>query len=213
MKRIRTDGTGEVVEKKSRFIANVFNIENEDEAAQLVASVKKKYWDARHNCYAYVCGENNAQQKFSDDGEPAGTAGKPILDVLVRSEISNCLIVVTRYFGGTLLGTGGLIRAYQAAAMEGLAGSEVMEVLSGKRTVVKTDYNNLGKMQYICVDMKVNILQIQYGENVQIKMIINDDLYEEFVKRITDAFSGMIKPEEVKNCKYALINGENAVEL
>lgn len=213
MKRIRVCGTGEVVEKKSRFIANVFNIENEDEAAQIIISVKKKYWDARHNCYAYVCGENNGQQKFSDDGEPAGTAGKPILDVIIRSGISNCLIVVTRYFGGTLLGTGGLIRAYQAAAVEGIACSEVMEVFSGEKAEVITDYNNLGKLQYICSDMNINILETEYGENVSIKLIINGDIYEQFVKRITEAFSGTMNLTDVQKCKYALINGEKVLEI
>ena len=111
MKIIYKNGTDEIVEKKSRFIANVFKVESEEQAVDIINNMKKKFWDARHNCYAYIIGNNNEVQKFSDDGEPSGTAGKPIMDIILSEKIHNCLIVVTRYFGGTLLGTGGLIRA------------------------------------------------------------------------------------------------------
>lgn len=104
------------MKKKSRFIAHVYPVQSEEQAVSYINEVKKKYWDARHNCYAYVLGEDAGFQRFSDDGEPQGTAGKPILDIIMKSGIYNCLIIVTRYFGGTLLGTGGLIRAYQAAS-------------------------------------------------------------------------------------------------
>ena len=120
-------GTGEIVEKKSRFIANVFEIHSEEEALSHLAQVKKKYWDARHNCYAFVAGDRHQLQRCSDDGEPQGTAGRPMLDVLLKEEVHNALIVVTRYFGGTLLGTGGLVRAYQKAAQEGLLASTIIE--------------------------------------------------------------------------------------
>ena len=103
---------GEIVEKKSRFIANVFPVDSEEQALEIVEKTKKQYWDARHNCFAFVIGKNNEVQRFSDDGEPQGTAGKPILEVLTKGNIHNTLIIVTRYFGGTLLGTGGLVRAY-----------------------------------------------------------------------------------------------------
>ena len=108
-------GEGEIIEKKSRFIATVRPIETEEEAIEFIAKMKKKYWDARHNCYAYVAGKNQELQRCSDDGEPNGTAGRPMLDVLLREEIHDAVVVVTRYFGGTLLGTGGLVRAYQKA--------------------------------------------------------------------------------------------------
>ena len=133
MKRLRKSGTGEIVEKKSRFIANVFDITDEEMAISIINEVKKKYWDARHNCSAFVIGDNNEIQRFSDDGEPSGTAGKPMLEILLKSDVRNCLVVVTRYFGGTLLGTGGLIRAYQAATKEGIDASEIMEVFDGIR--------------------------------------------------------------------------------
>ena len=133
MKRIRNGGSGEIVEKKSRFIANVFSVDDEETAVRYINEVKKKYWDARHNCSAYVIGDKNELQRFSDDGEPSGTAGKPILEIIDKSGVHNCLIVVTRYFGGTLLGTGGLIRAYQASAKAGLDASVTQFTLTEGR--------------------------------------------------------------------------------
>ena len=118
-KTVYESGTGEIVEKKSRFIASVWPIQTEEDALNIIDQLKKKYWDAKHNCFAYVLGIKDEIQRCSDDGEPAKTAGKPILDILLGEEIHNALIVVTRYFGGTLLGTGGLVRAYQYAAKEG----------------------------------------------------------------------------------------------
>ena len=120
MNIVLKNGTGEIEEKKSRFIAHVYNVSSDGEAEQYINAVKKKYWDARHNCYAYIIGDKGQVQRFSDDGEPQGTAGKPILDIIAATGLVNCLIIVTRYFGGTLLGTGGLIRAYQASAKAGL---------------------------------------------------------------------------------------------
>ena len=123
MKKIIKAGNGEFIDKKSRFIAYICNIESEEQAVKIISEIKKKYWDARHNCYAYILGDNNEVQRFSDDGEPSGTAGKPILEVITGNECSNCLCVVTRYFGGVLLGTGGLIRAYTNAAKDALDNS------------------------------------------------------------------------------------------
>lgn len=125
-KTVYKGGEGEIVEKKSRFIATVVPVHSEEEALKFVEAMKKKYWNATHNCYAYVIGENHELQRYSDDGEPGGTAGKPMLDVLIGEEIHNAAIVVTRYFGGTLLGTGGLVRAYSAAAKQGLASSVII---------------------------------------------------------------------------------------
>ena len=122
-------GEDEIVEKKSRFIATVVPVNTEEEALEFVEKTRKKYWDARHNCYAYILGDNNEVQRFSDDGEPSGTAGKPILEVITGNECSNCLCVVTRYFGGVLLGTGGLIRAYTNAAKDALDNSRTFELM------------------------------------------------------------------------------------
>ena len=113
-------GQGEIVEKKSRFIATVRSAATEQEAASFIEEMKKKYWDARHNCSAFVIGSRGEMTRCSDDGEPGGTAGRPMLEVLLAEEIRNVAVVVTRYFGGTLLGTGGLVRAYTMAVKEGL---------------------------------------------------------------------------------------------
>ena len=112
-------GTGEIVEKKSRFIATVRLVESEEEALSCLEALRKKYWDARHNCFVYIIGENQETVRCSDDGEPSGTAGRPMLDVVQGAGLRNVLVVVTRYFGGTLLGTGGLVRAYSQAVQEG----------------------------------------------------------------------------------------------
>lgn len=141
-------GEGEIVEKKSRFIAYVKPVDTEEEANDFIESIKKKNWDARHNCSAVVIGENNEFSRCSDDGEPASTAGKPMLEVLINEGIHNAAVVVTRYFGGVLLGTGGLVRAYQGAVKEGLAASVIVEKQKGAKYKITTDYNGIGKLQY-----------------------------------------------------------------
>jgi len=127
-KTIYEGGEGELVEKKSRFIATVRPVETEEEALAFIEEMKKKYWDARHNCYVYSVGMNREATRCSDDGEPSGTAGRPMLDVLLGTGIYNAAIVVTRYFGGVLLGTGGLVRAYSKAVQEGLAQSDLISL-------------------------------------------------------------------------------------
>ena len=132
MKTVYIGGEGEIVEKKSRFIATVRPVASEEEAVAFIAEMKKKYWDARHNCSAFVIGDRQELSRCSDDGEPAQTAGRPMLDVLLREEIHNVAVVVTRYFGGVLLGTGGLVRAYQGAVQAGLASSTIIDTAYGR---------------------------------------------------------------------------------
>ena len=187
MKRVHKDGSAQITEKKSRFIGDVYNIENEEDALYYINETKKKYWDARHHCYAYIIGNNNEIKRFSDDGEPSGTAGKPILDVLDKSGIANCLIIVTRYFGGTLLGTGGLIRAYSEAAKSGIEASGIMEVKKGIQAQIDADYNSFGKIQYMCMERNIIITDTEYGENVHINMIIEESEYAHFQKAVADA--------------------------
>lgn len=145
---VKEFGSAEIVEKKSRFIANVKPVISEDEAAAYIEEIKKKYWDARHNCYAYQLGERNQIQRYSDDGEPGGTAGMPILDVLRGKDIKSTIVVVTRYFGGTLLGTGGLVRAYSSAAKAGLEAAGLIERIPHIRQYFTVDYTMAGKVQY-----------------------------------------------------------------
>ena len=193
MKRVHKDGSAQITEKKSRFIGDVYNIENEEDALYYINETKKKYWDARHHCYAYIIGNNNEIKRFSDDGEPSGTAGKPILDVLDKSGIANCLIIVTRYFGGTLLGTGGLIRAYSEAAKSGIEASGIMEVKKGIQAQIDADYNSFGKIQYMCMERNIIITDTEYGENVHINMIIEESEYAHFQKAVADAFAGRLE--------------------
>ena len=192
MKRVHKDGSAQITEKKSRFIGGVYNIENEEDALYYINETKKKYWDARHHCYAYIIGNNNEIKRFSDDGEPSGTAGKPILDVLDKSGIANCLIIVTRYFGGTLLGTGGLIRAYSEAAKSGIEASGIMEVKKGIQAQIDADYNSFGKIQYMCMERNIIITDTEYGKNVHINMIIEESEYAHFQKAVADAFDGRL---------------------
>ena len=140
-------GEAEIVEKKSRFIATVRPVKSEEEALAFIEEMKKKYWNATHNCFAYVLGEHFHMQRCSDDGEPSGTAGKPMLDVLLGEEVHDVAVVVTRYFGGTLLGTGGLVRAYSASTKEGLLASKVITKMYGQLVSIETDYTGLGKIQ------------------------------------------------------------------
>ncbi len=144
-KTVYQGGTGEIEEKKSRFIATVCPVACEEEAIAFFNRIKKEYWDARHNCTAFTIGEKHENTRCSDDGEPSGTAGRPMLDVLLREDIHNTAVVVTRYFGGTLLGTGGLVRAYQKSVQAGLANSVIIERRRGRALTIDTDYTGLGK--------------------------------------------------------------------
>ncbi len=204
-------GTGEIVEKKSRFIAQVFYVKNEDEAIAYINEVKKKYWDAKHHCYAYVLGSNNDIQKCSDDGEPSGTAGKPIMEVIMSRNLTDCLIVVTRYFGGTLLGTGGLIRAYQAASSAGIDNSLTAQVKKGIKGTMIVDYSTIGKLQYLCAEKDAIIYSTEFAENVNICIIVEKHTYDSFIKQIADAFAGKLCFEHVENVLY--INSKNGVEI
>lgn len=186
-KIIEHGGTDEIEEKKSRFIAHVAPASTEEEALAFIESKKKQFWDARHNCYAYVLGEQAQTVRFSDDGEPGGTAGRPILEVLIGSGIRNLVVVVTRYFGGTLLGTGGLVRAYTKAAQAGLAASEVRTMCYGYEMTVVTDYNGIGKIQYLLGQRGIPMGESDYAEQVTIKIKIPYEDKDAVVHEITEA--------------------------
>ncbi len=181
-------GMGEIEEKKSRFIATIEPVSSEEEAAAFIASVKKKYWDAKHNCSAYVIGDNGQKSRCSDDGEPSGTAGRPMLDVLTGRRITNACVVVTRYFGGTLLGTGGLVRAYSAAVKEGLEHCEVIRKINGFAIDIRCDYNDYGRIERMIATSDHSITDTQYGQNVSARIITADA--EGLIKEINDITSG-----------------------
>lgn len=182
---------GEITEKKSRFIANVYEIHSEEQALQILDEVRKKYYDARHNCYAFVLGAGNELQRFSDDKEPQGTAGKPILEVLNKQNFRNTLIVVTRYFGGVLLGTGGLLRAYTQAALEGLRMARetgaAAALFEGVPMQIACDYSLSGKIQYIISQMEVPLDQVIYDTQVTFRVVVPAAQVSILENKITEA--------------------------
>lgn len=198
---VEEPGQGEIVEKKSRFIAHVLPIQNEEEALAYIEKIKKEYWDARHNCFAFTIGQNNEIQRFSDDGEPQGTAGKPILEVLTNGNIHNTLIVVTRYFGGTLLGTGGLVRAYGQSAKAGLENAKVMAVSAGVSFQVVCDYNSIGKIKYIMAQMNIDVEE-EYGADVTLHIDMKEKDFEKFKSQLIDATNGKAVLGEVETIQY-----------
>lgn len=192
----------EIVEKKSRFIATVRPVATEEEAVAFIEEMKKKYYDARHNCSAFVIGSKGQITRSSDDGEPSGTAGRPMLEVLLGSEIRNVAAVVTRYFGGVLLGTGGLVRAYQGALKKALEECETAQKYFGVKTKIKTDYNGVGKIQYILASKGINILDSVYGVDVELTVIVPIEEYDRLCKEITEATSARAGIEEIEKGYY-----------
>lgn len=201
-------GEAETIEKKSRFIATVVPVTCEEEALEFIEAMKKKYWNATHNCYAYVIGERFETQRCSDDGEPQGTAGKPMLDVLLGEEIHNVAVVVTRYFGGTLLGTGGLVRAYSGAVKAGLEASKIITKRWGFKLEIRTDYTGLGKIQYILGQRGITILDAVYTEDVMLTVLIPEEMKRELVAEITEGTNGQAKMEEKESCYFGIIDDE-----
>ncbi|BCN30040.1 YigZ family protein [Anaeromicropila herbilytica] len=204
-------GEGEIIEKKSRFIATVVPVDTEEEALTFIEAQKKKYWDARHNCSAYVIGSKNEIIRCSDDGEPSGTAGKPMLEILVKEEIHNALVVVTRYFGGVLLGTGGLIRAYQKATKEGLNKSIIINKSLGYQLEVNTDYNGIGKIQYIIGQMNITTVDTDYTDEVTIHLLLPPRDLDCFQKKVIEATNGKAKMLLKDQVYYANILGETVI--
>lgn len=198
----------EIIEKKSRFIATVCTVKSEEEAIAFIESMRKKYWDASHNCFAYVIGERFQVQRCSDDGEPGGTAGKPILDVLLGEEIHDTLVVVTRYFGGILLGTGGLVRAYQRAAKAGLQASTVIEKNWGRKLKIEADYTGLGKIQYILGQRKLSVLDTVYTDKVEMEVLVPVDQIGSVKVEIVEGTSGQAKIEDGEECYFAEVDKE-----
>ena len=166
-KTIENNITVEIEEKRSKFIANIFYIESVKEAEDIIKQCKKKYYDARHNCYAYIVNDEQEIKKSSDDGEPSGTAGSPILNVIEKNNLSNVLIVVTRYFGGILLGTGGLVRAYTEAATKVVEIARIVEQEEGCEIEVTILYKDIERFKYYCNKNNIKIIKTDYDEKVR----------------------------------------------
>ena len=196
-------GEGETEVKKSRFIATTRPVKSEEEAVSFIAEMKKKYWDASHNCSAFTIGRNHELTRCSDDGEPAQTAGRPMLDVLLGEDIHDLCVVVTRYFGGTLLGTGGLVRAYSGAVKEGLLNSQIVEKFRAYQMDVRTGYTGVGKIQYILGQRQISVQDTQYTDKVLMKVILPYDQEQCVVSEITEGTNGQAVIEKGDSCYFA----------
>ncbi len=207
-KTIEKMGYAETVEKKSRFLGVIKPVFSEEEAKAFIDETRKKYWDATHNVFAYQIGEKNEIQKFTDDGEPQGTAGKPILEVLKGEEIKNAIIIVTRYFGGTLLGTGGLVRAYGKAAKLALLDAGIVQKLLCYKYRVVCDYTLSGKVQYEILQKEYILEDTLYTDKVEFIVLCEKSLADIFEKNMTEVTSAKAEIifEEEKYC--SLIDGK-----
>lgn len=188
-KTVRDMSTAEIVEKRSRFIAYVRPVSTEEAALDYLNYIRQKHRDARHNVYAYIIRDNNIM-RYSDDGEPGGTAGMPILEVMRGRELTDLIVVVTRYFGGILLGTGGLVHAYSKAAKEGIDAAGVAEMALCRRLFISCDYSSLGKVQYEAAEFDgVFCGETEYGETVKLEVFVPVGREDEFAKRLIDKTS------------------------
>lgn len=183
-------------EKKSEFIGYIKRVTTEDEAKEFVSEIKNKHKDARHNCYAYIVGSNMGIQRYSDDGEPQGTAGIPILEVIKKSGLTDCAVVVTRYFGGILLGTGGLTRAYTKGAAVAIKAGGIVEKVDGLKLTFNLDYDLLGKIQYVCGQNNWHIEDTEYTDKVKIHILCEKEICETIKGKIIEATNGKIEIEE-----------------
>ncbi len=191
-KVVTKEGTGEIVEKKSRFIGASYIVESVEDAEKKIAEVSKKYWDARHNCYAYVIGKNSENTRCSDNGEPSGTAGKPILEAITGAGLTNTLVIVTRYFGGVLLGTGGLVRAYTQAAQAAVAASETGEMVYARQLTIEVAYNMINNVKYFLEQNKISISDPRYTENVQYDICVKEEDKEKITEGLIQKCEGKI---------------------
>lgn len=194
---VKKQGYAEIVEKRSKFIANVYPVSSQAEASDIISKLKKQYYDAKHNVYAYIIEGSSTYSKYTDDGEPQGTAGLPIYDMLQKQQLVNVLVVVTRYFGGILLGTGGLVRAYTEAAKQGLKNAEIKEIIKTKKITFEFSYEIKDKILFLLKKEEYEDKEILYGENVRIIINIPEEDEKKFLEKlieITEAKVNFIEP-------------------
>ena len=198
-KTIKQNVSAEIVEKKSKFIANIYYIQSEEEAEEILKEIRKKYYDAKHNCFAYcVLSDNENIYKMSDDGEPSGTAGAPMLNILKKNELINVLVVVTRYFGGILLGTGGLVRAYSEAMTEAIKKAEYVYEELGFEIKVTLEYSELEKLEYYCRKNNINVIDVEYTDKINCIIEMNKIEKENFINNLSKMNFKIEKYEIIK---------------
>ena len=190
---VRKTGSAQIEEKKSRFIADVFAVSTQQEAEEQINLITKKYWDARHHCYAYVLGSQSEVTRCSDNGEPSGTAGKPILEVITGEHLTNTLVIVTRYFGGVLLGTGGLVRAYTQASQAGILSAEKGWMAYAEKLTVQVEYNQVSAIQYYFKQEEITVQEQRYAEKVEYDIIVIKAQVSDVRKKIAQLTDGQAK--------------------
>lgn len=199
---IRDLGEDSFIEKKSEFIGYAKRCESEEEAKAFISVIKNKHKQATHNCFAYVIGENMGIQRYSDDGEPQGTAGIPILEVMKKSNVTDCAIVVTRYYGGILLGAGGLTRAYTKGASIALKAGNIVEKVEGVRLLIHMDYDMLGKVQYKCNENNWHMEETEYTDKVVVHILSEIEEALEIEKEIIELSNGKVTISREDNGIY-----------
>ena len=227
MKVILENSTAEIVEKKSRFIANIFYVESVNVAEEKLSEIKKKYYDAKHNCFAYIMGINGEQVKSSDDGEPQGTAGHPMLDILKGNELTNCIAIVTRYFGGTLLGTGGLVRAYSDSLKAAISLAKMSEIRNAFEVQFDVSYDDYGKVEKLIQNynnsntanasnnnsdsnnrgISIYSLDKTFEDVVKLRYLVSKDIFNSFKTEIVNMTRGKTTLDEsISRTYYTKVN-------
>ncbi len=191
-KTVTEEATAEFTEKRSRFIARVRPVKNEEEALAFLAEVRAENREARHNVYAYICRENNIS-RYSDDGEPSGTAGLPVLNVLTKQGLTDVALVVTRYFGGILLGAGGLARAYGKSAVDGVSAAGICEMVYSQLFTVSFDYSLLGKIQHVLEEKNFTITETGFGVQPTLTVCTEKERSDDLRSTLINAAGGKIE--------------------
>lgn len=212
MKVILEPTTAEIIEKKSRFIANIFYVASVEGAEEKLNQIRKKYYDAKHNCFAYVIGTKGDTVKSSDDGEPQGTAGHPMLDILKGNDLTNCIAIVTRYFGGTLLGTGGLVRAYSDSLKAAIANAKTSEIRSAYKVSFEINYDDYGKIENLVQNLNqlnennIYSLAKTFENVVKLEYLISIDVFDKFKTEIVNITRGRIILDKSNKLAYYIMN-------
>ena len=200
-KTIAYDIESEIVEKKSRFITNIFYVESEQEAEQKIKEIRKKYFDAKHHCFAYnIYDENQIISRFSDDGEPSGTAGSPMLNILNAENIKNVVVIVTRYFGGILLGTGGLLRAYTGGLQDAISKTQIVNKDLGLIVNFDVAYSDFEKLKYYFKNEGINIINEEYGQEVKVHFEITEEKYKHIINKKEEVNFKILNYEIERKC-------------
>lgn len=194
MNTIKNESIAEIVVKKSKFIANTFQVNTKEEAEEKINEIRKKYYDAKHNCYGYIV-ENI--EKSSDDGEPSKTAGAPILDILKKKNLQNVLVIVTRYFGGILLGTGGLVRAYSQSAQEALEMSGVTTKIKGEKYTIFINYEDQKDVLYWCKKMNIKVIETNYNNDVELQLESTKEAREKLFDNVNKIKNYIINEDNI----------------